>query len=671
MKITFQNNRFVAQDSYAQKDLIKHSGFRAVWEGGKFVCWATDNVQIARRFAEYADESAAAKLAESGVAAVSAVVQSRATTSSTVLPVPEGLKYYPYQVAGIEYAMARPNVLVADEMGVGKTIQAIGVINTDATIKKVLIVAPVIVKINWMRELEKWLVRPASIGLAYSSEAFPATDIVVINWEILKKFSNELHAQQWDLLVIDEAHRGKNRKAQCTQEIFGDWKTQKAPVAARRRIFLTGTPILNKPVEMWNMIRCLDPNGLGRNWERFVTRYCAGFKEEVARGKMVWNVSGSSNAQELQTLLRNHCMIRRLKSEVLLDLPPKIRRVVELNQNEDGVVAKVQRAIDAENAAFASHEDKLAKLEAEVELAKAGSDADYARAVAALDLAQKVAFEDIAEVRHAVGLAKVDAVIDYVEQTLAESAGKKIIVFAHHKDVIAKIVAAFPEITVKITGDDSAEQKDAAAQAFQNNPNIRLVVASIHAAGVGLNLQAANHVIFAELVYVPGLIAQAEDRAHRNGQKDTVNVEHLVLTGSLDARIAKIIVRKMEVAYNSLDRKEETVAPNAPAANKPMSKTEQLAAEGAAIPEAARDMIHDGLKKLSAVDGDRARNINGIGFSKIDTNIGNSLAAASRLSAKQAALGLRLINKYRKQLPGLAVEVKELIAKFKFLEELN
>jgi hypothetical protein len=133
------------------------------------------------------------------------------------------------------------------------------------------------------------------------------------------------------------------------------------------------------------------------------------------------------------------------------------------------------------------------------------------------------------------------------------------------------------------------------------------------------------------------------------------------------------LIRKLEVAYDALDRKpDEVAAPNAPATtDKALSKTEQLAKEGAEIPESCRALIHEGLKKLSAVDGDRARDINGIGFSKIDTNIGNSLAAAPRLSAKQAALGLRLINKYRKQLPGLAVEVKELIAKFKFLEELN
>lgn len=566
-----------------------------------------------------------------------ALEASRAVSADIEIPMPAGLAYLPFQRAGIAYAMSRESVLIGDEMGLGKTVQAIGTVNADETVKSVLVICPASLKINWSRELKRWLVRPFTIGIA--NGVLPRTDAVIINYDVLKKHLMAIRARQWDALIVDECHYVKNPKAQRTQHVLGH--RDKVPaIAARRRVFLTGTPILNRPIELWPLVQSLDPDGLGRSWMAYVTRYCKGH-----RGPHGWDVSGASNLNELQDRLRAACMVRRLKSEVLTELPPKRRAVVVLPA--DGALD----AITAESQGYAAAQERITDARVACELAKAGeSDESYEQAVERLTEATRVAFTEISRLRHAVALSKVDRAVEYVLDLIE---AEKVVVFAHHHDVIAALAGKFGDACVTLTGEHSQEHRQNAVDRFQRDPACRVFIGSIYAAGVGLTLTAAAHVVFCELDWVPGNMSQAEDRCHRIGQANHVLVEHLVLDGSLDVAMAQTLVDKQNTIDAALDDTERTqlakisVTPNEPATASTSRKAIEAAAASMTPEEIAA--VHTALRALSAMC-DGAQVLDGQGFNKFDARLGHELAARPSLTARQAALGKKIAHKYRRQL---------------------
>ena len=517
----------------------------------------------------------------------------------------------------------------------GKTIQTVGVINAVPEIERVLIICPASLKINWHRELTRWLTRKLSVGIA-DSKCVPTTDIVILNYDIAAKLRPRLESIAWDLLVCDEAHALKNPKAQRTKAILGDKDT--LGLRAKRRMFLTGTPIVNKPVELWPLIHALDPE----RWPhffKFALRYCGARKNSFG-----WDFSGATHLDELQLALRSTIMVRRLKKDVLTELPAKRRQIIELPNGCS--------AVSEEREAMEAWEDEEAELQSKAALALlAEDDAGYAMASEALTKARMVAFTELAKMRHAVALAKLPAVIEHItEQLEAES---KLVVFGHHRDVIESIVAAFPG-AVKLYGGMSDAEKDASVRKFQSDPACRLFVGGIKAAGVGLTLTAASHVVFAELDWVPGVVSQCEDRCHRIGQAESVLIQHLVLEGSVDARMVKFIVRKQAVIDQALDKGCATLD-----AQKPMASVmagsvmdEAPAAVPAPVPVASaelRELVQEGLRLLAGVC-DGASKLDGAGFNKFDSVFGKELASRGYLTDKMVVCGKRLVVKYGRQL---------------------
>jgi superfamily II DNA or RNA helicase len=595
---------------------------------------------------EYA-EGAREQLESVQAGRLAAMESSRQTDAAVEIPAPEGLSYLPYQRAGIAYAASRRGVLIADEMGLGKTIQAIGLANTDASLQSILIICPASLRLNWLREWCKWDVHGRQAGIANGK--VPQTNVVIVNYDILKKHILELRARPWDLLIIDEAHYLKNHKAQRTQLVLGkkDRDASKAipALTARRRVLLTGTPILNKPIEAWSLVSSFSPEEFP-SWAQYAKRYCDGHQTQYG-----WDVMGASNLEELQDRLRSSIMVRRLKKEVLTELPPKRRQVLEIS----GEIASVER----EQMAYACTQERLEALRAAVQLAKAESDEDYEKAVQALREGASAAFTEMAKLRHATALAKVPYVIEHLTDALE---GGKVIAFAHHRDVIQQIVEAFPGC-VSITGDTPMAARQAAVDRFQNDPTCNLIVGNLQAMGVGLTLTASAHVIFAELDWVPGVMSQAEDRAHRIGQINSVLIQHLVLEGSLDAVMAKRLVIKQEIIDRALDERERTEAggePILPTPAKEEAATEsisrhQIVEQAVHVTGRQIDAVHLGLRMLAGMC-DRAHSLDGAGFSRIDVRIGHSLASVNGLTARQAVLGQKLVRKYRRQLPAELVE---------------
>jgi len=644
MNVTLVKGVFVAECPFAEKDMAKNAGFR--WDKIVAHRWATTDISVASRLAQYAQGDVAALLQAEADRLAQAVEQSRATDAVVDIQAPAGQEYMPFQRAGIAWGLSHHAALIGDEMGLGKTIQAIGVINGDQTIERVLVICPATLKLNWKNELEKWLVRPLTVGIANSNN-WPATKVVVVNYDVIDKMRLFIDREQWDLLLVDEAHYLKNPKAKRTRAVVGgDAQPRKGVAAqpgitARRKLFLTGTPIENRPVELWPLLHYLDPQRWC-NFFQFAIRYCDAHQDRYG-----WTFSGSSNLAELQTALRETIMVRRLKSAVLTELPAKRRQIVEIDANGAG------QAVKRETAAWTAHEDEVLGARAAVELAKADNDDDsYRAAVARLRDTISVAFTAMAHMRHETAIAKIPAVIEHLRDAIEEG---KVVVFAHHIDVLDAIVAAFPGQAVKVDGSVSLDSRQRAVDRFQGDPAVRLFVGQLRAAGVGITLTAASHVVFAELDWVPGTITQAEDRVHRIGQAESVLIQHLVFGGSLDARMARVLVEKQNVIDRALDAEatDLNTEPLVPILQngEPSESRDQIARLAARMTPDAVAAIHRGLRILAGMDADHASVLNGVGFARIDVQIGHSLAEQSQLTAKQAALGMRLIRKYRRQLP--------------------
>ena len=853
MKLYREGDTFIAATDYGEWG-AKNAGFR--WDASGKV-WKTKSIEKAARIKDAAAPDLKAELEahlESERSEMAAARErSRATDANVDIPSPEGLEYLPYQRAGIAFALEREATLLGDEMGLGKTIQAIGIINATPDMKRVLVICPASLRLNWARELRKWLVRCLSVGIAFGPR-LPGTDIVVCNYDILGRHRLLLGSLEWDLLVVDECfpagtivetdrgplpidqivndrlpvqalsvssdneveyksvtryirkpqpetllrishshgelvctpnheiqtsngyasaeeiavgdrlrmvrgniripgisgapvlqhtvrgsleskartaitgsseternqggehktrdeeagclgtyeatefrpgisrqtggrvetserpimdraargqrddyppagvavrgskaarrsdgvrdthrtrqaslrqssdllqsrsgysrtqagYRGgrekpqaqkmevsrppqgistesvrvvsievlergsgqrsqdsfvynievagnhnyfadgilvgnchylKNPKALRTKAVLGAWHKEKAkrikPIQAKRRLFLTGTPIVNRPIELHPILKSIDNKRWGNRFE-YAKRYCSAYHNGYG-----WDFSGASHLDELQDKLRSTCMVRRLKADVLTDLPAKRRQVIEIPANGASDVIAEEQAIAAK------HESRMATLRVTVELAKASDDPrDYDRAVEKLIEGQREEFAEIAKARKRTAIAKAPYVIDHINDIL-ESGDTKVVLFTHHHEVTDQFLAEFGSRCVKLDGRNSMVSRDASVTRFQTDDHVRVFIGGIKAAGVGLTLTASAHVVFAELDWVPGNMTQAEDRCHRIGQVNSVLVQHLVLEGSIDARMANTLVSKQAVIDKALDIEED------------------------------------------------------------------------------------------------------------------
>jgi SWI/SNF-related matrix-associated actin-dependent regulator 1 of chromatin subfamily A len=240
--------------------------------------------------------------------------------SDIVVPVPEGLHYFGFQRAGIEFLASRQSSLLADEMGLGKTVQCAGLLNYLPEIASCLVVCPASLKGSWHRELNRWLCPPARSILVCNGNTAELGNagIVIVNYDLLGKFYPFLSKCQWDLIIFDEGHYLKNPEATRTRH------ARELACQAKRRVILTGTPLLNRPSELWSPLNILAP-ARWPNFYRFAHRYCA-----PVRTSWGWDFRGSSNQEELSLELRRGLLLRRRKKHVLAQLPPIVRQVIPL-----------------------------------------------------------------------------------------------------------------------------------------------------------------------------------------------------------------------------------------------------------------------------------------------------------------------------------------------------
>jgi SWI/SNF-related matrix-associated actin-dependent regulator 1 of chromatin subfamily A len=440
------------------------------------------------------------------------IEKSRATQTKLRVPAPLGFSYLPYQAAGVDYLMDIKNGLIADPPGLGKTIESIGYLNIKA-LTKVVIVAPASLLANWKKELEAWLIHPAKIQIIKSgkSKLDETADIFIVSYGLtinttILKFLR--YSRRHDVLILDESQNLKNEKASRTKAVLGDGGLKDS---ADHVLALSGTPIVNRPMELYTIITALCPEAINY-MSRFSygMRYCGGYK-----GPFGYVFDGASNMKELGERLRSHFMVRRKKSEVLKDLPKVSRKVIYLNQSQ---AAK-----------------KLVKSEV-----KFNADEIISKGA-------EIAFHGLAEARRELGEEKVKQSIDYIITKL-DGGHKKIIVFAHHKKVIEDLEKGLKNYNpAVIKGSTPVGNRQDEVDKFQNDNDCRVFIGNILAAGVGITLTSSSYVIFVEFSYVPGENSQAIDRAHRIGQVNPVLAEFLVYENSLDENIILKHIKKSKV----------------------------------------------------------------------------------------------------------------------------
>jgi len=545
VRIEHDGDSYIAYCKLSEKHLLIAAG----WDfNSRIKKWVTDRDLKALTFYDDAIDHAKTRLAGFLHARQIKVAPSRAGSTEKVFKAPEGLAYLPYQNAGIEFIMKRLYTLLADQPGLGKTMQAIGTMN-EARARRTLIICPASLKKNWLKEVNKWNTQD-DFAISIVGNKWANTPSIIINFEMLQKFKKELRETKWDLIIVDEEQNIVNLKAQRSQQVYGHGRKLK-PLEAYKYLWMTGTPILNKPIDLWAVCRKFDRGGLGKNWEEFVYTYCDAC--ETAFGL---DYTGASNSKELQYKLRTTFMIRRTKRQVLKELPKKRRQVFELPKKGMVKIINEELAAHEHNMALLEglnedyeEQERITPLEA-MAFVQEKEGSTMAEKVENLAESDKVMFESAGIMRKEIALAKLPMCIEYIKN-LHEGVDK-VIIFCHHKEVAAGLREAFPNHAC-ITGQTPVDKRQDEVDKFQDCEEITDFIGNLKAAGVGHTLTASHHVVFVEFNWVPADMVQAEDRADRIGQHFSVNCHYLVVEGSLEADMIGILIHKEEIIEETLD----------------------------------------------------------------------------------------------------------------------
>jgi SWI/SNF-related matrix-associated actin-dependent regulator of chromatin subfamily A-like protein 1 len=423
-----------------------------------------------------------------------------------------------FQSEGVAFIEDRDGrALLADEMGLGKTVEALAWVQLHREKVPVMVLVPGGLKLNWAQEIENWLPDSQSEVLNGQTPWMPTADIFILNYDILAYWLEEIVKLKPQILIIDEAHKIKTDAARRTRALKHLLKRIKIP----HIIGISGTPIENRPIEIFNITHIIKPD-LFPNRLDFIQRYCK--PKYTSRG---WDYNGASRTGELHEKLVGTIMIRRLKKDVLPELPPKISTFVPLYLSNE----KDYRSAERDFISFVRQE----KGE---EAAKRASNAE---ALATIEGLKQLAVKGV--LKEAINWIK-----DFIEVE------GKLVVFATHKEVIDAIMNEFGHhIAVAVDGRTVISDRQRAKDIFQHNPEVKLFVGNIEAAGEGITLTAASNVVFLELPWTPSKLKQAVDRLHRIGQLYAVNIWYLLAKGTIVDKIARILDAKMEVVEAVID----------------------------------------------------------------------------------------------------------------------
>jgi len=452
-------------------------------------------------------------LREEAAEAQAAIRRSKATAADPVDDVAARLggELQPFQWAGVRYVLDARRVFLSDEQGLGKTVQALAALEADDAYPAI-VVCPASLKLNWLRETSKWLPH-RSVEVVSGGVAVPRTgDITILNYEIVGKHRESLARMRPQAIVVDESHYCKNPRAKRTQAVR---RLAEAVPRGGLRVALTGTPVLNHAEELISQLRIigrLDEFGSG-------ARFSRQFQGVLTEERLHWH-------------LRRSCFVRRLKSEVLPQLPAKRQVVVPV-------------ALDNEREYRVAERDVIEWLRSQpLELSEL--DAKIAATMRAERLAQLGALQRLA------ARGKLAAALAWIHDFL--ESGEPLVVFCRHVEVQEAVLQRFPD-ALHLLGRDSIEAREASVRAFQEPDGPQLIIGATRVASQGITLTRASNVAFLELEWTPALHDQAEDRCHRIGQRDAVTAWYLLAAETIDETMAELIERKRGIVAAVTDGK--------------------------------------------------------------------------------------------------------------------
>jgi hypothetical protein len=424
----------------------------------------------------------------------------------------------PFQRAGVSYLLAQRRAFLADEQGLGKTIEALATLEADNAYPAV-VVCPASLKLNWMRELARWLPGRSAqtlTGMGGAEESISRSDITVVNYDILAARAPALAAMGPRALVLDESHYCKNAAAKRTQAVA---RLATSVPSDGLVLALTGTPVMNRPPELVAQLRIIGRLADFGSGAQFGRR----FKGPDAHVRLHWH-------------LRSRCFVRRLKADVLPQLPAKTRTVVPIELDNEAEYRLAEKDVIAW---LRSRPLDLGELDAKV-----------AAALRAERLVRLGALKKLA------AQGKLHAALAWIHDFC--SSGERLVVFARHREIQRAVIDRFPH-ALHILGEDSHAARDASLSAFQaaDTSENQLIVCSIEVAGQGLTLTQASNVAFLELDWTPAKHDQAEDRCHRISQQDAVNAWYLLAAATIDETMARLLERKRAIIGAVTDGREE------------------------------------------------------------------------------------------------------------------
>ena len=433
------------------------------------------------------------------------------------------LKLFPYQEVGVAFIeLSKGKALIGDDMGLGKTAQSLAWLALHKEKRPVIVICPASIKVNWSREINKWIPNSSIQSIDSGKDVIePGKEFYIVNYDLLRKHEQGLLDIGASVVILDEATYVKERKSQRTKA------TLKIAKSSPHVLALSGTPILNKPIEFFNILNLIAPKVFKSQWQ-FGHQFCG--MEHNGYG---FSYSGATNTELLNFLLKS-IMIRRDKREVLKDLPPKRREFKYI-----GIPNKIIRMHEA----------------AEMDLSNAVRDYRI-RGLSSEERSEKrmLAITALNYLRQVVGMAKAEQTLEIVRPTL--EAGEKIVIFGHHKAVLDKLEEDLTKAgfkNVRIDGQVTGNKRQKLIDEFQNDPDCKVMVASILAMGMGVNLVSASSVFIVERQWTPAVEEQGEDRLWRIGQEKEVTVWYLVTADTVDDKMNHLIERKRKMVKQIID----------------------------------------------------------------------------------------------------------------------
>lgn len=418
-----------------------------------------------------------------------------------------------HQKTAIEKLLANDKYILADDMGLGKTTSAI-IASLESGAKKILIICPASLKINWQREIENYSNRKTLIveGRKWGS----TFDYYIINYDIVKNYhstetpeigqenNNLIINEKFDLAIVDEAHYISNTTAQRTKLINDILKN------IPKVWLLTGTPMTSKPINFYNLLRIVNSN-VALNWQGYVRRYCGGYQFTVNK-KKIWNTNGATNLDELRMRTKN-LVLRRMKTDIL-DLPDKIITPIFL---------------DLKSTYYDEELEDFLRITSEAKNKESLS----------------VTINRLMKVRQIISQEKIDYTCEIIDRCLEQ--GKKVIVFTNFTMSLDMIHEKYKKNAVVLDGRMSKEKRQQSVDRFQNEDKVKIFISNIVAGGVGITLTAAEVVIMNDLSFVPAHHSQAEDRAFRYGQKKNVLVYYPIFENTIERIVYNMLQKKKNI----------------------------------------------------------------------------------------------------------------------------